>query len=89
MPVLIKMKYSGITEIGFLEKSNKFAIDEEINRDLKLGTSMKLRLIIDKALIELYLDDYLISCYSLADAGISLKFRSPEQFKNLKVREVK
>ena len=57
---------AGITELGPMRADGAgFKAEDRVDREWKFGQSVRFRLLLKGSLIEFYLDDLLIQCYSL------------------------
>ena len=57
---------AGKAEIGPIQPDGKgFKAEEKVDRETTFGQPAKFRLLVKHSLIEFYLDDVLIECYSL------------------------
>ena len=57
----------GRTEIGPMKQGNDFRPDDVTEKGIASGTRTSFRLLLRHSLVEFYLDDLLIQCYSLPD----------------------
>ena len=60
----------GVTQIGPLAGDGSgFTVEQRVDREMPVGTSARFRLLVKHSLLEFYLDDVLMHCYSLPDAA--------------------
>ncbi|NQU26524.1 MAG: hypothetical protein HQ567_35015, partial [Candidatus Nealsonbacteria bacterium] len=61
----------GAVELGTIKSdATQFKAVKGVNREMTFGTPARFRLLLKYSLIEFYLDDILIECYSLPGPGI-------------------
>ncbi|MDQ1328294.1 MAG: hypothetical protein QG641_1579 [Candidatus Poribacteria bacterium] len=57
---------NGVTELGPMQADGSgFTSEKHVDRDMTFGKSAKFRLLLKHSLLEFYLDDILIECFSL------------------------
>jgi hypothetical protein len=73
--VEIRFDRSGVTEIGpGTQEGATFSCEERVDREIALGPSPSLRLLLRQTMLEFYLQDVMIQCYTMdsgADGRIS------------------
>ena len=83
---LLRLKHDGLTEAGLVGADGQtFELDETVDRDLRLGNTLTFRLIVSGPFLELYLDDYLIQCYSLPDECTDVGFVNASSFSQITI----
>lgn len=66
--IAIRVGAGGITEIGPMAAGGAgFKPENRVDRELSLGPSARFRLVLKLSLLEFYLDDILIQCFSLPE----------------------
>ncbi|MHB8971841.1 MAG: LamG-like jellyroll fold domain-containing protein [Pirellulaceae bacterium] len=66
--VAILVSATGATEIGPLRADGTgFACEKQIDRQWSFGSQSRFRLLLKQSLLEFYLDDLLIECFSLSE----------------------
>lgn len=71
----IRVRVGGIVEIGPLPAGGRFVAENTIDRAWPFGATARFRLLVQGSLVEFYLDDLLMQCYSLprrADGRVEL-----------------
>jgi hypothetical protein len=61
----ILVDVQGITEIGPMDASG-FRCEERVDRELAFGVAPHFRLLLHGTMLEFYLNDILIQCYTMA-----------------------
>jgi hypothetical protein len=62
----IFVRAGGVTELGPISADgSEFSVDQRIDREWTFGSTTRFRLLLEGSLIEFYLDDLLMQCYSL------------------------
>ncbi|MGC9349223.1 MAG: hypothetical protein ACP5JG_13865, partial [Anaerolineae bacterium] len=73
--VRIRVSPDGVTEIGpETRDGTTFTCEERVDREMDFGSSPRFRLLLNHTMIEFYLEDILIQCYTMdgvADGRIS------------------
>jgi hypothetical protein len=85
----ILVRAGGMTEFGPIRPDGTgFKAEQRVDREWKFGATARFRLLLKGSLIEFYLDDLLLQCYSLPQAASGkiglLSGGSAEAFANLK-----
>lgn len=61
----------GLTEIGPIKADwNGFKCEERVDREMSFGVSPRFRLLLNHTMLEFYLDDIFIQCYTMEKASI-------------------
>ncbi len=61
---------NGAMQLGKMGRDGSgFAVEKQVNRELQFGNPARFRLLLRHSLLEFYLDDILIECYSLPTAA--------------------
>ncbi|MEJ7678177.1 MAG: hypothetical protein WKG06_10015 [Segetibacter sp.] len=88
----IFLKSNGQVEFGEpVENSKEFIINDTINREMKFSAQPHFKLFLKQSLIEFYIDDVLIQCYTLpakstGKIGIVSRFKQIKNFTGWNVK---
>lgn len=64
------MNKDGVTEIGKgRQNGTDFDCEEWVDREISFGTCPRFRLLLNHTMIEFYLNDFLIQCYTMGKAS--------------------
>jgi hypothetical protein len=63
--IVLSVDPQGVVEIGRVDPQGNLHWEESIDRQVSFGTAPAFRLLLHKTMLELYLEDYLIQCYSM------------------------
>ena len=70
MGIGILVNEKGITQIGPIKADGTgFQCEERVNREMAFGASPSFRLLLNRTMLEFYLGDILIQCYTMAKAS--------------------
>lgn len=62
----IRISTEGITEVGYTnEESTEFICEETVDREVPFGRTVNFRLLLKGTMLEFYLNDMLIACYTM------------------------
>lgn len=80
---------NGATQLGKMDGDGSgFAVEQQVDREMRFGNPVRFRLLLRYSLLEFYLDDILIECFSLPAAATGriglLHGDSEEAIKDLK-----
>ncbi|RPI33659.1 MAG: hypothetical protein EHM70_05310 [Chloroflexota bacterium] len=64
--VILSINDQGIVEIGQHDLQENVVWEDRVDRQLTFGPAPYFRLLLNQTMLELYIEDYLIQCYTLA-----------------------